>query len=159
THCLNGPRRWKSVAMTFPGPTEGSLVSLLVPHPRRTAVLVADDASASEEVASPGRVRLPMLTLPGEEPLASGVLASVGVVETDPAAVLRQVMTSGHAVPGERRESGGIALLLEFEDGPDDPPHGWTWLDVDAEMLARLDPPTSREAIASWAGERADGWS
>jgi len=73
-------------------------------------------------VTSPGRVRLPTLTLSSEEPLLSEILASIDVVDTETTAVLRQVMTSGHAVPGERRESGEVALLMEFEAGPDDAP-------------------------------------
>ncbi len=38
-------------------------------------------------------------------------------------------------------------------------PAGWTWLDLDADVIARLEPESCRGAVASWARERAEGWS
>ena len=59
----------------------------------------------------------------------------------------------------EAAEDADVAMLLEFEAATTDPPDGWTWQDLDAEVIARLEPSTSRAALASWARERAEGWS
>ena len=50
-------------------------------------------------------------------------------------------------------------MLVEFDSGAADPPAGWTWLDLDAEAILRLEPESARAAVASWARERVDGWS
>ena len=49
--------------------------------------------------------------------------------------------------------------MVEFDAAAIEPPAGWTWQDLDAEVIARLEPETSRAAVASWARERAEGWS
>ena len=79
--------------MTDPEPAESCQVSLLVPHPRRTAVLVAE-TTTSLETPTPRQVRLPTLEIPSGEPSLSEILASVDLLDTDAAAVLRTVMTS-----------------------------------------------------------------
>ena len=38
-------------------------------------------------------------------------------------------------------------------------PPGWTWVDIDPEVIERLEPETCRAAVDSWAVERAEGWS
>jgi Phosphotransferase enzyme family len=135
-------------------------VCLLVPHPWRTAILVAEDAARFETRTPPGHVRLPTLRLPSAEPLLPDILASVDVVDTGTTAVLRQVMTSSSGAeigePGENRE---VSLMLEFDAGAAEPPTGWTWQELDVEAIERLEPSTSRAAVAAWARERAEGWS
>jgi len=49
--------------------------------------------------------------------------------------------------------------MVEFDAGATDPPPGWIWRDLDAEVIARLEPESSRAAVASWARERVEGWS
>ena len=66
-------------------------------------------------------------------------------------------MTS--AADTEDGENGELSLMVEFDAGTTEPPAGWTWQDLDAEVIARLEPETSRAAVASWARERAEGWS
>jgi hypothetical protein len=145
--------------MTHPEPAESCQVSLLVPHPRRTAVLVAAETSPFES-STPPQVRLPTLRLPSREPHLPEILASVDVVDTDTTAVLRTVMTSAGAAedsdPGER---GEVTLMVEFEAVAADAPSGWVWQDLDADVIARLEPEASRAAVASWARERVEGWS
>ena len=132
--------------MTEPEPAESCHVTLLVPHPGRIAVLVADSDSAS----------LPTLRMNSAEPSLPEMLALVDVVDTSTAAVLRLVMTSAaDADDGE----DGETFLVEFEAASTDPPAGWAWQDLDARVIARLEPATSRAALASWARERAEGWS
>ena len=146
--------------MTHPEPAESCQVSLLVPHPRRTAVLVADDATSVETPTSPRVLRLPTLRLPSGEPLLSDILAGVDVVDTDTTAVLRTVSTSGaDAEEGDPGVSPGASLLVEFDAGAVDPPSGWVWQDLDADVIARLEPETSQAAVASWVRERVEGWS
>jgi hypothetical protein len=48
---------------------------------------------------------------------------------------------------------------VEFDSAAEEPPPGWAWQDLDAAVLARLQPETFREAVASWTEERAHGWS
>jgi hypothetical protein len=48
---------------------------------------------------------------------------------------------------------------VEFDAARSDALNGCTWLDLDAEVVARLEPETGRPAAASWACERADGRS
>jgi hypothetical protein len=91
----------------------------------------------------------------------SDILAAVDVVDRDTTVILRQVVTraSGpaHSACNERDP---ITLLVECDaSGAAEAPAGWTWLDVDAQMIARLEPETSQAAVASWAHERAEGWS
>ena len=139
--------------MTEPGQAESCQVSLLVPHPVRMAVLVADTDSSSE---------LPTLRMNSAEPSLPEILASVDVVDTSKAAALRVVMTSAtEADDGETGEGGehGETFMVEFEAASTDPPAGWAWRDLDARVIARLEPATSRAAVASWARERAEGWS
>jgi hypothetical protein len=143
--------------MTHPEPAERCQVSLLVPHPRRTAVLVAHDTTSLDTPTSPRQVRLPTLQLPRGEPSLSEILASVDLLGTGTPAVLRTVMTSAtHAADGERGEA---TLLVEFDAGAAGPPPGWTWLDLDAEAILRLEPESAQAAVASWARERVEGWS
>jgi hypothetical protein len=49
--------------------------------------------------------------------------------------------------------------MVEFDAGATDPPAGWIWRDLDAEVIARLEPESSRAAVASWARERVEGWA
>jgi hypothetical protein len=74
--------------------------------------------------------------------------------------VLRLVVTStdddSDTLAGEGAE---VSMLLEFDASAIDPPAGWTWQDLDADVIARLEPESSRAAITSWASERANGWS
>jgi hypothetical protein len=139
---------------------DGCHVSLLVPHARRTAILVADDTTPFETRTPPGQVSLPTLRLPSAEPLLADILASVDAVDTGTAVVLRQVITSSSGVEdGDPIGTGEMSLMLEFDAGATEPPAGWTWKDLDAEAIERLEPATSRAAVASWARERAEGWS
>ena len=131
--------------MTGPAPAQSCRVSLLVPHPRRLAVLVAD-AGPSGASATP---RLPTLLMSGAEPSLPDILARVDVVDTASTAVLRLVVTS----------ASEPALLVEFDAAGGDPPTGWGWLDLDRDVLDGLEPATSRAAVASWARERVEGWS
>jgi hypothetical protein len=142
--------------MTQPEPAHSCRVSLLVPHPRRTAVLVADAPTVEE----PPTVTLPTLRLPSGEPLLSEILAGVDLVDTDTTAVLRTVSTSsGAAEGGGPGRDGEPTLMVEFDAGATDPPPGWIWRDLDAEVIARLEPESSRAAVASWARERVEGWA
>ena len=135
-------------------------VSLRVPHPRRTAILVVEDPTPDETRTPPGRASLPTLRLPSAEPRLPDILASVDVVDTRTTAVLRQVMTSPTSVENrEPGENGEASLMVEFEAGATEPPSGWTWRDLDAGTIEGLEPATSRAAVASWARERAEGWS
>jgi hypothetical protein len=135
-------------------------VSLLVPHPARTAVLVVDGNPPSGAATPP---TLPTLRVSGAEPPLSDILAAVDVVDTAKTAALRLVMTSpvdaSDVEAAEGAEDAEVAMLLEFEAAATEPPAGWTWQDLDADVLARLEPSTSRAAVASWARERAEGWS
>ena len=74
-------------------------------------------------------------------------------------AVLRLVMTS--AIEANHGENGehGETFMVEFEAASIDPSAGWAWHDLDASVIARLEPATSRAAVASWARQRAEGWS
>jgi hypothetical protein len=146
--------------MTHPEPAERSQVSLLVPHPRRTAVLVADDTTSLETPTPPRQVRLPTVQIPSGEPSLSEILASVDLLDTDTTAVLRTVMTAaGHADDGDPGDGGEATMLVEFDAGMTDPPAGWTWQDLDADAVRRLEPESARAAVASWARERVEGWS
>ena len=91
------------------------------------------------------------------EPGLAEILASVDVVDTAATAVLRVVVASDADV--DDAESGELTLMVEFDAGMSEPPPGWTWQDVDADLIARLEPEASRAAVASWARERAEGWS
>lgn len=137
--------------MTNPGPAEICQVSFLVPHPDRRAVMVADGGPL---VGSETHARLPTVSLPKSEPLVPEILAAVDVLDSDTTVVLRQVMTSSSAAEGDK-----IRLLVECDAFRPAIPPGWTWLDLDAQAIARLEPETSRAAVASWARERAEGWS
>jgi phosphotransferase family enzyme len=135
-------------------------VSLLVPHPLRTAVLVAAGTTSFETAGQPRPARLPMLTLPTAEPLLSEILARVDVVDTDTTAVLRQVITSSVGVEdGEPSGEGDVTLLVEFDTGADEAPEGWAWQDLSSDSLPSLEPETARAAVGHWARERAGGWS
>ena len=123
-----------------PGRPDGCRVSLLAPHPHRTAVLVAASAP-----------RLPTVHLDSEEPTLPEILTAAADVVDPSATVLRQVVTS----PGEAQDE----LLLELDAVATEPPAGWAWLDLDAEVAARLEPVTSRAAVAAWVDERATGWA
>jgi hypothetical protein len=57
---------------------------------------------------------------------------------------------------GQNRE---FTLMVEFDAAAADPPAGWAWQNVDLELITRLEPTTSRAAVASWARERVEGWS
>ena len=142
--------------MTGAEPAESCQVSLLVPHPSRTAVLVAADLASDER--PPRQVGLPTLRLPDAEPPLSEILAAVDVVDARTTAVLRQVVTSTGESPDGGR-GGEVALLVEFDAGEVEPPPGWVWQDLDAEVIARLHPVSSQEAVAAWARERVEGWS
>jgi phosphotransferase family enzyme len=97
---------------------------------------------------------LPTVSLPQAEPLVSDILAAIDVLDADTTVVLRQVMTSaGGAEPDE------VTLLVECDPVAAALAPGWTWLNLDAQAIARLKPETSRAAVASWARERAEGWS
>ena len=126
-----------------PDPAAGCRWTLLVPHPRRTAVLVAAAAAPP---------RLPTVLLDREEPTLPEILAAAAdVVDPATATVLRQVMTAD----GDAQDD----LLVELDAVTTEPRAGWAWLDLDTEVISRLEPETSRTAVAHWAGERADGWS
>ena len=142
-------------------------VALLVPHPTRTAVLVAterDEPAGSPACARLPTLQLPTLELPGEEPLLSDIVALVDVMDGDTTPVLRQVVTASgddqDAEPGEPSHAAAASeLLVEFEAGTSGRPPGWTWQAIDAETIGRLEPATSRAAVAAWARERDEGWS
>ena len=153
--------------MAGPEPA-GCCVALLVPHPRRTAVLVADVATSQPDPTARVDPRLPTLQLSTTEPHLPEILASVDVVDTDATAVLRQVIVSTNgASDGEQdddqdddQDDGEEAcLLVEFDSVDIEPPPGWVWLDLDAGVVARLHPEPFRRAVASWVDERAHGWS
>ncbi len=146
--------------MTHADPADSCEVSLLVPHPRRTAVLVADETTSFDTPMPARRVRLPTFRLPSREPLLPDILASVDVVDTDTTAVLRTVVTSsGDAEDSDPGRGGELTLMVEFDAVAADPPPGWSWRDLDADVIARLEPEASRAAVASWARERVEGWS
>ncbi len=146
--------------MSHPEPAAHCQVSLLVPHPRRTAVLVADDRTSLETPTPRRQLRLPTFQLPSGEPSLPEILASVDVLDTDTTAVLRTVMTSvGDADPGDPGERGEATIVVEFDAGVDDPPPGWTWMDLDADAIVRLEPESAQATLASWARERVEGWS
>ena len=78
----------------------GSQVTLLVPHPRRIAVLVAADRPSE----TPTPPTLPTVRMSSAEPSLPEILASVDVVDTAATAALRLVVTS--ASNPEDRENG-----------------------------------------------------
>ena len=133
-----------------PGPAESCQVSLLVPHPSRVAVLVA----VTEPSTQP---RLPTARLNSREPSLAEILAAIDVVDTATTPVLRLVSTS--ATDEEDGESSEVALLVELEAAATEPPAGWTWLDLNEAVIARLVPENSRGAVAAWVHERTVGWS
>lgn len=143
--------------MTGSEPTGSCQVSLLFPHPRRIAVLVAESGTSSVPSTPP---TMPTLSMSSEESPLSEILASVDVV--DAARIpppLRLVRTSPPPdADVEAGENGESALMVEF-DVIGDAPAGWTWLDLDPEVIAKLEPQSVRAAVAAWARERADGWS
>jgi hypothetical protein len=96
-----------------PDPAAGCRVTLLVPHARRTAVLV---------VPGPTSARLPTVRLDREEPTLPEILAATDVVDPATATVLRQVVTTD----GEAQDD----LLVELDAVDAEPPAGWTWLDL-----------------------------
>jgi hypothetical protein len=142
--------------VTTPEPAKGCQVTLLIPHPARTAVLVCDDATPADGPTTSVPVRMPTLRLDDQEPLLSRILDSTELVDTDRVVVLRQVQTS-REVDGD--EDGEISLVVEFEPDDIDAPAGWTWRDLDDDLIARLEPETARDAVAAWARERTGGWS
>lgn len=120
-------------------------VSLLVPHPARPALLVADRPVPLS--------LLPTVVIDHPEPTVTTILASVDGIVPSTAVVLRQVVTS-------ETDGGETALLVELEAALTQPPPGWTWLEVDTEEgVTGLEPEASRAAVAAWARERAEGWS
>jgi hypothetical protein len=124
--------------------------------------MVADGAPLLGSGAQPRQARLPTVWLSNEQPLVSDILAAVDVVDSDTTVVLRQVMTSASAAEdtGSRERDEVTRLVVECEAGAvAEPPPGWTWLDLDAQAIRRLEPETSQAAVASWARERAEGWS
>jgi len=132
---------------------ESCQVTLLVPHQSRIAVLVAD-------VDAPAPPSLPTVRIDSAEPELPEILASVHVVDSDATTALRLVIISAaDANDEEDAENGSVAMMVEFEAAVTQAPAGWTWLDLDAEVIARLEPEWCRAAVASWAGERAEGWS
>ncbi len=130
--------------MTNPRPAESCQVSFLVPHPERTAVMVVD---GDPPLGSNAPARLPTVSLSDAEPLVSEMLAAVDVLDPDKTVVLRTVMISA------------AVLLVECDAMRAAPAPGWTWLELDAQAIARLEPETSRAAVAAWVRERGDGWS
>src|SRR5689334_20115713 len=104
--------------------------------------MVADDPLGSDAPA-----RLPTVSLAKDEPLVSEMLAAVDVLDRETTVVLRTVMTSAST------------LLVECDAIGAATPPGWAWLDLDAQAIARLEPETSRAAVAAWVRERTDGWS
>jgi Phosphotransferase enzyme family len=144
--------------MTDPEPAGSCQVSLLVPQPARTAVLVVGVNPPPFESAT--QPTLPTLRAGGAEPPLPDILAAVDVVDTARTAALRLVMTSPVDTSDvEAAQDAEVTMLLEFEAAATEPPTGWTWQDLDADVIARLEPSTSRTAVASWARERAEGWS
>lgn len=118
-------------------------ISLLVPHPRRVAVLVA--------AADP---TLPTLRLQGTEPALADIVAACEAMGLGRATVLRQAVTSGHHGGDDE-----LTLLVELDAGVEEAPDGWVWRDVDAGLTGRLEPATSRPTVVAWRHERIDGWS
>lgn len=142
--------------MADPESAPSCQVSLLVPHPTRVAVLVADEGSLDTD---PVPARLPVLRMGSTEPLLSEILSQVDVVDADTTPVLRQVITSSDSADAGSREVGELCLLVEFEPGATEPPAGWAWLDLEGDTVDRLEPETSRAAVAAWVRERAEGWA
>jgi hypothetical protein len=142
--------------VTDPGSAGSCQVTLLIPHSERRAVLVAD-----VESFTPGTPpTLPTLRMSSAEPKLSDILDLVDVVDTATTPVLRLVVTSGGEASDTLAGDGNeVSLVLEFDAATTDPPAGWTWQELSAEVLAQLEPESSRAAFASWARERADGWS
>jgi hypothetical protein len=130
--------------MTVSKPGEGCQVSLLIPHPSRTAVLGAD-------------ARLPTVLMDSAEPGLPEILVAVDVVDTATTTPVRLVVT--RSADTEDADHGAAALVVEFDATVPEAPAGWTWLDLDADVIARLEPESCRAAVASWARERAEGWS
>ena len=148
--------------MTKAEPAEGCQVTLLVPHPERIAVLVAEAdswAETSRQTTLPPQLRLPTLRMNGTEPSLPEILASVEVADISSAVALRVVTTSASGGDGAEGAAHGETFLVELEAASTDPPPGWAWQDMDASVIGRLAPATSRAAVASWARERAEGWS
>jgi hypothetical protein len=135
-------------------PAASCLVTLLVPHPSRTAVLVVDDHASTASTPA----WLPIVRVPGERPELAEILTMVEVVDPARTPVLRLVTTD--AVDADHGGSGadsGPSMLVEF-DAVTDPPVGWTWLDLHPGVFDRLQPATSRAAVAAWGRERDEGW-
>ena len=141
--------------MSEPESAERCQITLLVPHPGRIAVLLADSSTSTSTTLLPAPW-LPTVRMNSAEPSLPEILASIEVVDTSTTAALRVVMTSG--AEAEDAELGET-FMVEFEAVAADPPGGWAWQDLDEMVIARLEPATSRTAVASWARERADGWS
>src|SRR3954452_754556 len=143
--------------MADPGPSPTSEVSLLVPHPTRTAVLVADPPATMG--LAPARVQLPVLRLGTDDPLLPDIVTAIeglDVAAGQQPLVLRQVVLSSGS--GHDGEGLADARVMELEPTTLDAPPGWAWLDLDAKTLAGLEPGSSKSALASWGCEREDGW-
>src|SRR5688572_23045131 len=105
--------------MSHPEPAAGCQVSLLVPHPKRLAVLVAEDAESVGTSTSRGHCRLPTVRLSSVEPSLAQILASVEIVDTTVTPVLRLVSTTAADVG-----YGGVgdsSLLVEFDAAATEP--------------------------------------
>ena len=107
---------WQAHVVTDPETVKGCLVALLIPHPSRTAVLVAD-AERATGVNSPS---LPTVWLNNSEPELYEILDSVEVIDPATAVVLRQVNISA----GESTQN---SLMLEFDASAAEPSIGLTW--------------------------------
>jgi Phosphotransferase enzyme family len=143
--------------MPHPEPVAGCRVSFLVPHPRRLAVLVAVDEDPIATSSTQRHCRLPTIRLSSVDPSLAQILASVEFMDITTTPVLRVVSTTAADVG--YGEQGDLTFLVELDAAPAGPPVGWSWEDLDVDVIARLEPEPSRGVVASWARERVEGWS
>ena len=135
------------------GTTTTCLVSLLIPHPSRTAVLVSDPGTVDSPKSD---VSLPVVQVHSEEPSLPEILAAAGEVIAGLPPVLRTVAT-GRGSSGDA--GGGDSFLVEFEPYAADPPGDGKWQGLAFSVLDQLEPESSRAAVADWVREREEGWS
>ena len=121
-------------------------VILLVPHPRRPALLT----TAASESSSVGAVRLPTLTLErefGTRECLTAIEALLGVAPTPLRIDTRRVDADGDAE----------VVVVDLESIGAKAPSPFSWTDWAAVPIETLEPPELRDALPRWIGRRQLG--
>jgi hypothetical protein len=143
--------------MTAPDAIGSCLVALLIPHPRRSAVLAAEGESSSGSMVP---WRLPSVRVSGTEPTLPTILDAIDEVDLHAGVVLRLITIPtprDEMSEAPRREKRDLTLMLEFDALDVDAPSGWVWKDADADATTLLEPAAFRGAVESWVDEQITG--